>query len=385
LTKQEHISISTERIDNDLVKIVWRDLMTGLSFEPYQVYRKELNKKGARTRAALELLQIEYLKIRPNYSEPIAELTARGHELYTALFEDCRPEDKRTYKAAEARDWFEGLNASKSSVVVTVHADPVLPIPWGLLHERGPTADGSDPCEGFWALRHQVAALYNGMSPQRLRTARPSQNVMLLSALNQEIYEKTKQHLDCKQQEFLSAFLDRPVGRAFSTHGCSVRWQEVGDKDCVIHFFGHASGSELRFSDSDLLTAGSFRGLFRRESRVVRPRIEPVYVLSILNGCASVSGKGADSFLIATADPGFCGFIGAEAVVPDRFALMFGQELLHALMVEGVPVRRAMTQLWQKHRPMALFYGCYAHPDFAITRSKEYLSLPPGFEIRNYH
>ena len=31
------------------------------------------------------------------------------------------------------------------------------------------------------------------------------------------------------------------------------------------------------------------------------------------------AGEDAEGFLMATAEPGFCGFIGAEASVPDRF------------------------------------------------------------------
>jgi hypothetical protein len=223
------------------------------------------------------------------------------------------------------------------------------------------------------------------MAPQPLRTARPAQNVRLLSAVNQAVFESTYEHLDPMHQNFITAFLDRPVGRAFSTRGCRERWKQVGDSDCVMHFFGHASGSELRFSETDLLTANSFRSVFRRESRVVRSRTEPTYVLTFLNGCASVSGQDAESFLVATADPGFCGFIGAEAIVPDRFALLFGQELLYCLMVEGLSVRQAMSRLWAKHKPMALFYGCYAHPNFAISRDDEHPPLPQGFDLRNFH
>ena len=239
--------------------------------------------------------------------------------------------------------------------------------------------------DSFWAISHQVTVLYNGMKPQYLKQPRVAENMRFLAALNQEVFERTCNSLSMQQRDFITQFLDRPVGRAFSTIGCRQRWQQVGNSDCILYFFGHASGSEIQFSDSDKLTPGGFRALFNRDSRVVRERTAPIYVLTILNGCASVSGHDIDSFLSATASPGFCGYIGAEAVVPDRFAILFGQELLHGLLIEGKPLGEAISRLWRKHRPLGLLYGCYAHPDFTIESSDRTIRLPPDFKVANFH
>jgi hypothetical protein len=220
------------------------------------------------------------------------------------------------------------------------------------------------------------------MTPAQLQIARPVRSVQLLSGLDQLLYEQTRQHLGTTDQTFISSFLNRPVGPAFTIQGCKIRWKQVGENDCLIHFFGHATGSEIRLSEAEPLTAETFRRLFQRESR---PRSQQLFVLSFLNGCASVSGEDADNFLVATADPGFCGFIGAEAEVPDRFALLFGQELLFCLMVLGLSVRKAMSYLRCKHNPMALLYGCYANPDFAIDKDPYHASLPPTFDLCNFH
>jgi hypothetical protein len=377
------IIIRTERAGDGLVKIVWGD-STGARFPPYRLYVKWLNDKALASRAALKAFHTAYLQPHPDFTQAIATLADHGYQLRRALFDDCPPEDRAA--AAEPSLWFESLVRDPDSpIIISVHADPIMPIPWGLLHEFGSTQCNGDVYMGFWALRYQVAALYNGMAPRQLQIARPAGNVKLLSGLNQAVFESTREHLDAAQKDFIVNFLDRPVGRAFTSTGCRKRWNEVGDSDCVIHFFGHASGSELRFSDTDRLTASSFRNLFRRESHVVRPRTEPSYVLSFLNGCSSVSGDDANNFLVATADPGFCGFIGAEATVPDRFAMLFGQELLHSLLNEGIPVREAMSRLWRKHRPMALFYGCYAHPDFSISPAESCPVLPAGFDLCNFY
>ena len=378
------ITIRTERAPEGLVKVVWSD--TNGRFPPYHLVGDWVREKAEAARAALKHCSDAYLREEPDYTAAIATLADRGHDLRTALFDDCLPEDR--HAVVDPRAWFDKLNREAGdSIVITANADPILPIPWGLLHEHGSeTGSNVDPYEEFWALRYSCATLYSGMPPQQLRTARPWQNVKLLSGIDQEVFENTRRHLPAAEQNVLVEFLDRPVGKAFSSSGCLERWRQVGDSDCVIHFFGHASGSTLRFSENDLLNINGFRTLFRRENRFDRRGTETPCVLTFLNGCASVSGLAAESFLVATADPGFCGFLGAEGKVPDRFALLFGHELLHCLMTQGLSVRQTMRRLWRKHRPMALFYGCYAHPDFAITRANSCLTpLPTAFEFCNFH
>jgi hypothetical protein len=384
MTNREQISIRTERAGEDRVKVVWSD-STGARFPPYRLLSKSLRDKVKDVRLALEKLTAAYIHPRPDFVEATAGLALRGHQLRMALFNDYPPEDHNA--VSEPQAWFESLIRDRAnSVIITVHADPILPIPWGLLHEHGRAPLGGDDLyDGFWALRHEIATIYSGMAPQSFQTARPAQNVKLLSGLDQAVFDNIRRQLDPEQRDFISSFLDRPVGRAFSSQGCRERWQQVGYNHCVIHFFGHATGSELRFSEADLLTVSNFRALFRRESRVVRAYPEPVFVLTFLNGCSSVSGEDAESFLMATADPGFCGFIGTEAAVPDAFAILFGQELLYTLLVEGLSVREAMSLLWRKHKPMALLYGCYAHPNFTVARDEKHPPLPVGFDLCNFH
>jgi hypothetical protein len=267
---------------------------------------------------------------------------------------------------------------------VTIHADPILQIPWGLLHDITPPYNvEEDIYDSFWARRYKVVTLYNGTQPRNLRAARHFDRLRLISAFNQFVFESTKTLLNSSDQQVVDWFSHRPVGAAFSTAGVRQRWREVGENDCLIHFFGHASGRELRFSESDVLTASQFRSLFRHESGLITRRGAPSYVLTILNGCATGAGHDAESFLEATADPGFCGFIGAEAPVPDNFALLFAQELMYSLILESRSVRETMLHLWTTHKPMALFYGCYAHPDFRIESAPKDPDIFCTFQNRN--
>ena len=44
-----------------------------------------------------------------------------------------------------------------------------------------------------------------------------------------------------------------------------------------------------------------------------------------------------------------------------------------------------MHSLWKKHRPMGLFYGCYAHPSFTIEPNLEISNaLPRDFDCCNF-
>ena len=363
MPERNQISVRMEPAGDDVVKVVWSDA-TGSKFPPYRVYRKWIACQAARARAALDHLRAAYLNPRPDFDCALRILADRGAELRRALFQKHVPDD--SIAVADPRDWFEELqkNAPQPPRIVA-YADPALPIPWGLLYEDGTAGIGGVDYNAFWALRHEVVALYSGMVPQSFGTARPAENVLLLSGLNQETFDRTIQHLNDAQKDFILEYIKRPIGSAYSSKGCETRFQEVGSKDCVFHFFGHATPSQLRFADHDILTVSGFQSLFYRE-RLTRSS-QLGHVLSFLNGCASGTGQGAESFLIATAYPGFCGFIGAEAIVPDRFALLFGQELLHCLLDDGQSVRQAMIGLWRKHVPMGLFYGCYAHPDFKIS------------------
>jgi hypothetical protein len=378
----ERVTIRTDRSPDSLIRVVWAD-SSGAQFKPYRLYPRTLLDKGDAARIALKDITREYLNPHPNFSPSIHELADAGYKLKLGLFGDYPPEDEDLVEPPKL--WFNELLRDRDRLIlVTIHADPILLIPWGLLH-NGDLESTDDIYDSFWAVRHQVAVLYNGMKPQQLKQPRSAENVRLLFALNQEVFEKTYNGLDEADRDFIREFLKRPVGRAFSTAGCRQRWREVGNNDCIIYFFGYAKDSEIHLSDTDRLSPSAFRALFSRESRVVRERTTPIYVLTFLNGCETVTGRDINNFLAATASPGFCGYIGAEAVVHDRFGILFGHELLHRLFTEGLPLREAMARLWRKHRPMGLLYGCYAHPDFAINSVEPSVALPSGFGPPNFH
>lgn len=372
------IIITVEQNSADQATIVLGD---GSGTYNYGIFTAPIKKAANSLRQSLSNLRSVWLQTEHNFDDALATVAERGADLYEAFFIHSLPTDQST--SDEAKSWFEELTSQDDAQHdITAFADPQLPIPWGLIYQK---REDDDLYSGFWAIRYRVAAVYNKVVPQRLGRPRPRENVRLLSGLNQTAFEAAREHIDATTQTYIDMFLQQPVGLAFTTKGCKEQWRKAHRNDCVIHFFGHASGTELRFSDTDRLTPTDFRKTFQRESSVVHPRTTPVYALSLLNGCETVSGEGAEGFLLATAYPGFCGFIGPEAEIPDRFAILFGQEFLYALLVEGESVRDAMGRLWKKHRPMGLFYGCYAQPTFRVTGDKKFPPLPSSFNNPNFH
>jgi len=376
-----NINVKTIKAQEGYVTVVWTNA-DGLGFQGYRVHAKPLIELASKARSILHDFGDVYRAPSPNFTNGIVQLAGIGRELREGLFTYYISADSAI--ARESLDWFNDVTATSPGVTITVAADPILPLPWGLLSEANDSTPSIQLYSQFWALRFQVATTYNAMRPGAYRTSNRDGGPKLISALDQVVFEKASGALHRSQADIITSFLNRPVGKAFSSKGCRIRWKEVGNENCVIYFYGHATGRELRFGESDALSALSFRNIFRRESRQLSSGDKLSYVLSILNGCATVTGQESDGFLEATSDFGCCGFIGAEAIVPDQFAILFGHELLHLLIVEGLTVRAAMTKLWHKHEPMALFYGCYAPPSISVSQPQPG-ELPPSFDSVNYH
>src|SRR5262249_20866559 len=90
-----------------------------------------------------------------------------------------------------------------------------------------------------------------------------------------------------------------------------------------------------------------------------------------LNGCFTAASEADESFLIAIGQPGFFGFIGTEAAIPDDFALRFGQEFVRRFCDSGNPLFHVMDELWREHWPLGLLYSIYCSPDIRTRPPKD--------------
>jgi hypothetical protein len=367
--------------DVELVRVTWIDEI-GRKHNPYLLIRDRALNKATSARDALKEVGNAYRNLQGDYDKSLRNLANHGRAVRDSLFSDGPPEYKQ--QMGEIRKWFESWSTDvETKIKLAVTVDPNFQIPWGVLHDFGSKdMDPSVLYEGFWAIRYNVSALYNGFPPLPFRKTIPQEELMHLAAVDLPLFNRVTGFLDAQNVNLINGLLNRPVGQAFSTEGCKKRWKQACDNDCVISFFAHGSGKQIQISRDDQISASDFRDIFERESIVVKPHNSPVTALSLLNGCDTSAGDGYNSFLVATADPGFCGFVGVEATVPDRFALLFGQEFLHSVLISGRSVGETIQELWHKHYPMSLFYGNYADPDFRVEAADP-IQVPEDFETRN--
>ena len=338
------------------------------SYPEYRLVTGLIQEKIDSARRVLETLTDAYPHPIPDDHPILADLARYGHALRNALFEDCEPAD--TALAEDARKAFDELvNESElvnDSLTITVNTDVRLSVPWGILHERGDDVSAGQRYAHFWAPRFNVAASYGS---RILPRARVPGGAKLLAGKHEQIFAETLPLLDPGRRARVERILQHPVGCANTVAGCRKMWNSVGDHDCIIYFFGHANGRELLFNDRDdgKLSVSGFRSTFRRDSRTERGRASVLKTLTILNGCLSGTGQDANSFALATTLPGFYGFIGAEARIPNTFGLIFGSELLEFLLDHGMTVGEAVAALRECHKPYGLLYGSYADPNFATA------------------
>jgi hypothetical protein len=131
----------------------------------------------------------------------------------------------------------------------------------------------------------------------------------------------------------------------------------------LLYFFCHASATALALGPEEMIESSD---LFLMLSGANRPPgISGCLVL--INGCSTAVGASSGDFLLATAQPGLCGFVGTETDVPDIFALRFSLGLIH-LLFRGLTLGEAMLRMYRDHFPLSLVYGLYAHPSFRMEQ-----------------
>jgi hypothetical protein len=355
------VTLRLKSIDQGKVEINWEE--GAGSYPPYALVTDWLKEAIDKTRGALHALKDAYPRHVEDDDRLLAELARCGHELRNALFDECDADDWA--KAEEARSWFEALPTV--GVTISVKTDAKLAIPWGALHEHGDKAGIGQIYSGFWASCFQVTATYNSMRVPP--SGKATQPAVLLAGKNEQIFAETLEKFTPDQRTSIEGQLARRLGCANTVTGYKELWTRVGTDDCIVYFFGHATDNELLFNDQDdgRLSVRAFSSAFRRNSRTEGGRASTTKVLTVLNGCLSCTGEDANSFMMATTLPGFYGFIGAEAPIPNVLGLRFGHELLESLLDDGLTVGDAMKKLRERHRPYGLLYGCYAHPQLSVS------------------
>lgn len=232
-------------------------------------------------------------------------------------------------------------------------------IPWGLIYDQ-PASENPleiDP-ERFWCLKYATAAHYFDCRPEGVDAPWPATDFGVLFGAHEEPWQTAHRLLDATAQQWLFRLLSYPDQPKFRLKEIYGLWKKTKDNllPGLLCFYCHATGTNLLIG-TETLTAIDFVTKFAREEIKKRPP-----TLVFLAGCNTAIGSlevGSSDvgFLEVTSGPGFCGFIGAEALMPDLFTLRFLSSFIDRLFGTGQSVSEVMRELRRQHWPLSLAFS----------------------------
>jgi hypothetical protein len=204
----------------------------------------------------------------------------------------------------------------------------------------------------------------------------------LFARAHQELRRKNKQAAEILDQLLSESFVKS------DWEEIKKDWDHVKDNsDSVIYVFGHSNGELIALKDNcddsihGILPVSQFSENFRKAERTTSASIV------VLNGCRTSAPTSADpwppSFLKATRGPGFYGFVGTEAQVPNDRACLFGAHLLKRLRSGTETLGQAFDELRSDPDlfPLSLVFTCFANREFRLPANAP--GDPQAMEISN--
>jgi hypothetical protein len=342
------------------IKIAWGDDQ----WDPptYSVSRGLVSAAATKVRLVLNQISEEYMRQpNPDYSPFLTDLAQAGADLSSELF-DAIDGDRQTAIDAKAL-----IAQTTTRRPLTIHSDASIHVPWGFVFLGDPDAmpaptrtiaDFSD----FWLERYSISTRFNpcNLMPN---TARPRANFRILLALHKGLHERAQEHIPHERKECFQRIQRYQVGVVAEWELCRRKWREISKQDSVLYVYGHSDGTSIELDPAidpnPKMEAVRFHNFFRKADASSAS-------IFFLNGCVTGSGQDHDGFLRVTSMPGFYGFIGTEANVPNKFASEYGIDFMHHLCELGLSVQESYDKLRISHFPLSLLYSCFAHPHFRV-------------------
>jgi len=291
------------------------------------------------------------------------------------LLRDIASEGDRIRSQLVPKNCLPSPSGQATTIVFKLQDDVDFLVPWGLLFDRHPDKDidhlsESELREGFWCVKHDVCAIFPS-NYQESPWARPN---LLIEP------KKLIATIHSAAEQF--AIDTNPKGSRWQ-FGSVCRSQREFDRLLRLHrngdhwffyFFCHARPNQLVIDT-------------RRPDEPLTPELVQFWLngmenargLFFLNGCdTGVSYRreeGGVTWLEATRNPGFLGFVGTEAIIPTRFAWRIGRDFLRLLIVDQRTPLEAMRWLRSFHWPLSLLYALYCVPD-ALIAATEPIAFP---------
>ena len=261
---------------------------------------------------------------------------------------------------------------SRNDWTLLISVNQRVYIPWGLAYDGDPDALPDDPdagaitpalYAGFWALKYQVCTLHEIIDPSGVRRPRANDEVQMLTIVNQPVWDTAVKNIPPAEVAMFNGTLARSEPPIASSEEFFKKFKKLYRGIDLLYVYCHANGTKLALGGDDDISVTKFQMNLYYDDREPHPPC-----LVFLNGCQTAIGAERGGFMKATGGPGFCGFIGTEAKVPDLFALRFAARFFSLLLYEELTVAEILDRLRNAHFPLGLVYSTCCHPLFKIKR-----------------
>ena len=348
-------------------KIAW----IGPFNRQYLANTNSLNNASANVRRILGQVAHEYAHGERSYAAYLRALARAGAGLASAI-------------VTAADGTFHGAVLSSLAKLPPETALRIvtdgLEVPWNFVYAgatpneveaRGTLEDFKD----FWLSRFKVRIRFSNtndmpeppISRSRVRTLLALHESRFRSAMDllAENLPDLRDKVEC--------LLEHQIGSTNDWIDCEKKWREIEDNDSILYIFAHRDEEgRLSLKDNPLaadcdkyeISSDEFQAFFRKQNAVAAQS----NTLCFVNGCRTAAEGWGERLLSATSAVGFQGFIGSEAEIASDLATRYAVEFLFALLKEGKSVDEAYEETKTKCFPMSLWYSCYAHPQFRISR-----------------
>ena len=373
-TNPQRILVDFDSDNATQVKVKWRrDLPWGPA---YLVPRGMLEEYSAKVRERLEALVGEAMRGNVNLTGGILkELAVAGNRLYRALFHD----QQGLGRATKMRDRLKNLTGENQ---ISCSMGVSLYVPWGLVYDGDPEQLSGDPADtdfnhyrDFWCIKYRVATVYSTVDPEGTNKPLPADILRVHLVFNQNVLARAEPYLIKSGEPSWKWILDRFGPTIGSQKDWLARWSTEYDKVGILQFYSHADGSNIGLGVDSISANDLAQDLAGQQSDTALP------CLVFLNGCSTAVGAPNGGFLEATAGSRFCGFIGAEASIPEVYALRFGSAFLYEFLRGENTVLEIMQILREQHWPLSLLYNLYCVPDLRMMPGPV---PPPPLPLGNF-
>jgi hypothetical protein len=367
MTTMAEITVDISRnLQDGTLRIRWSK--GSRAHRPYFVKQPLIELHAQNVRNALQnLVDAGYDGRTGEYGELTAALARQGFNLYDALFFGATKPDQ--VQAKIVKDWVTtrlrpGEDRITFSVTSKIH------IPWGLIYDQPVEGDEGDSApdprvfEHFWCQKFEAATQYFDIPPLGTDVAWRADDFAILFGADEQVWNSALEALPGAMQAILRNLIGHPEQPKFKLQELVAEWgrrNRAGKPHGFLSFFCHAAGAALCVG-GETVPAPLFEQRFSRDdaSDVVPP------TLVFLAGCQTAIGDLETGFIEATGGPGYCGFIGTEAKVPDVFTLKFLAYFLKRFYAGGRDVSQVMHELRGEHWPISLVFALCCSRDLEL-------------------